>query len=318
MDLINTVNLKLLQTFMVVAEYESFRAAAEKLNRSHSAISAQIRQLEGQLGVQLFERSTRRVKLTDEGLHLKESAQRAMYEVSLGMRRIKEAVDLRRGQISLACSSSIAAGYLPQILTDFVIEFPEVAVSVRELPTPLLLTALRQKEVDFAVGPVVSDADFDFETILVEPLYALVPQRLLAGSAKEIRLKDLAKFPILLAAPATTMRRIVDAVMKEQGITLSTRYQFMQSQTLIAMAGAGLGAAILPESSMMAVRKLNAQMLRIVEPTITREIAIIQRRNQSLSPTSQRLVDSIRQSITHRAGLPRRNRANGIPKKAAV
>ena len=97
------INLKLLQTFLLVAEQSSFRIAAEKSFRSPSAVSAQIRQLEEQLGVPLFHRTTRNVRLTDEGKQLLECAQRALLEVESGLRKIQESADIRRGRVALSC-----------------------------------------------------------------------------------------------------------------------------------------------------------------------------------------------------------------------
>ena len=94
------INLKLLQTFLLVGEHLSFRVAAEKLFRSQSAISAQIVQLEEQLGVSLFHRTTRNVSLTAEGKQLKEYAERALFEVEVGLRKIKETADVRRGRVA--------------------------------------------------------------------------------------------------------------------------------------------------------------------------------------------------------------------------
>ena len=86
MDHLGKLNMKLLQTFLAVAERGSFRMAAAAVHRSHSAVSAQILQLEEQLAVRLFLRTTRSVALTDEGRLLRDSTWRALYELDLGGR----------------------------------------------------------------------------------------------------------------------------------------------------------------------------------------------------------------------------------------
>ena len=94
------VNLKLMHIFLLVAEHNSFCRAAEVSNRSQSAVSKQIRQLELQLGVSLFHRTTRRVQLTREGELLLVCARRAVSELQTGLRQIKEAADIQRGGLS--------------------------------------------------------------------------------------------------------------------------------------------------------------------------------------------------------------------------
>src|ERR1700743_47955 len=113
------VNLKLMHTFLLVAEHSSFCRAAEVSNRSQSAVSMQIRQLELQLGVSLFHRTTRRVQLTREGELLLVCARKAVSELQTGLRQIRDAVDIQRGRLTLACAPTLAATRLPEILATF-------------------------------------------------------------------------------------------------------------------------------------------------------------------------------------------------------
>jgi LysR family carnitine catabolism transcriptional activator len=302
MDVIGNVNMKLLQTFLVVADQGSFRLAAEILHRSHSAVSAQIMQLEAQLDVALFERTTRSVKLTEEGAHLRDSARKALYEINLGLRRIREVNDTRRGQLSLASSSNLASLHLPPILTAFVRDYPEIAISIRELTSRDLFDALRKKEVDFAVGPQDDDEAFDFTTIMIEPLYALVPPRFLDGPRDVITLAELATLPMLQSSPATSMRRLVDDAMRQGGLTVPTRYQFIQAETIIAMAEAGLGAAIQPASRLAKVDATRVRILRLEEPPITRKMALITLRHQKLSPAAERFAGKIVRDVRAMTG----------------
>ena len=96
------INFKLLHIFIAIADNRSFRQASEKLNRSQSAVSMQIKQLEDQIGAALFHRTTRRVELTAEGLKLLTFARRALGEWENGLREIREAVDIQRGTLTFA------------------------------------------------------------------------------------------------------------------------------------------------------------------------------------------------------------------------
>lgn len=303
MDVIGNVNMKLLQTFLVVAERGSFRVAAEVLNRSHSAISAQIMQLEAQLDVALFQRTTRSVKLTEEGEYLRESASKALYEINLGLRRIREVNDTRRGQLSLASSSNLASLYLPPILTEFVRDYPEIAVTIRELTSRDLYQAVRKKEVDFAIGPQEEDNAFDYTTILVESLYALVPPRFVDGPRETITLEELADLPTLLSSPATSMRKLVDGAMHARGLPVPRSYQFIQAETIIAMAEAGLGVAIQPESRLVKVDRQRVRVLRLVDPPMTRKMALIVLRHQKLSPAARRFASKIIRDVRAMTGF---------------
>jgi DNA-binding transcriptional LysR family regulator len=301
MQPIMKVNLKLLQVFLLVAEHESFRSAADQAHRSQSSVSTQIKQLEGQLGVALFHRTTRSVRLTSEGAQLLDCVRRALREVEEGLRKIEEAVDMRRGQVSLGCSPTVAGSRLPIVLAAFRREYPDVKLFVRELTSGDLFESLRKREVDFGIGPVVEEGDLTFRSILREDIYALVPRRLFQTLRSGIALADLVRMPVLLLNPATALRGLIERTVAEQGLTLNTNYQFSQVQTLIAAASAGLGVAILPKIALPTILTDDLQILRITEPPMSREIAIITIRGQSLSPAAARLAALVSRLIDGKA-----------------
>jgi DNA-binding transcriptional LysR family regulator len=301
MDFVGNVNMKLLQSFLAVAEQGSFRLAAEVLNRSHSAISAQIMQLEAQLDVRLFERTTRNVQLTDEGRQLLDSARRALYELQLGMRLIRESADIKRGQLSLAASSNLASIYLPKVLAEFVETHPQIAVTVSELTSKELFEAVRSKKVDFAIGPEIDDKALRFETILIEPLQALVPLRFPEAQRDHITLEELLRLPLVLSSPATAIRERFETALRERNLSISSRFQFIQAQTIIAMAEAGLGVAVLPASSLTKAHSPTARIVSI-EPPIRRKMALITLPTQTLSPAAARLADKITNDFRRMTG----------------
>lgn len=302
MELINDINLRLFQTFLAVASEGSFRLAGEKLNRAHSAVSIQIRQLEDQLQVKLFERTTRSVKLTEEGAKLRESLRKAHFEILHGVREIREAADLKRGQLSLASSSHLASIYLPPILTDFVRQFADIAVTIRELTSTDLYEAVRKQEVDFAIGPHTEDKAFNFTPILVEPLQAIVHPRFVAEPRTTITWREISAYPILLQAPQTAMRKIVDRVLQENGLETTNRYQFIQAETIIAMAEAGLGIAIQPSTRVQKQPLLHARAIPLTDPTIRRAMSLIRLKNRALSPAAGHLASRIVAEVRRASG----------------
>ena len=307
------VNLKLLQAFLRVADYGSFREAAEDAHRSQSAMSAQIKALEAQLGIALFHRTTRRVRLTAEGQQLLEAARRAVHEIELGLQRIAEAVDLQSGRVAISCSPTIAATRLPAVLAMFERDYPRVRMLVQELTSAALFETVRRHEVDFGIGPVTCMPEFTFDSILTEELFALVPRSVLAAAGLDVRgpdipLAELARTPILLLNAATALRTLVEEALEGLGIRLAPKYEFSQAQSLIAAAEAGLGSAILPRSVLPQRLPTAVRALRIVEPMMSRQIAIITLKGQSLPPAAARLAELLRLHISkpQRPGRTRR------------
>lgn len=295
------VNLKLMHTFLLVAEHSSFCRAAEVSNRSQSAVSMQIRQLELQLGVSLFHRTTRRVQLTREGELLLVSARRAVAELQSGLRQIKDAVDIQRGRLALACAPTLAATRLPDILATFQKSYPGFTAHVRELASTEMLDSIRRQEVDFGIGPRAPNAapEFHYQPILLDEMYALIPVGIEASERETISLLELSHMPTLVLSGASAMHGMLDKAQKVAGVTLNIKYEVQHVQTQIAMATAGLGAAILPRIAIPLKPDPRVRAVRIVDPPLVRELCVVTLRGQFLSQVAARFVEVLQRLISH-------------------
>ncbi len=290
------MNLKLLGTFLSVAENASFRKAAEQNHLSLPAVSMQIKQLEEQLGVSLFQRTTRRVELTAEGEQLMISGRKAMAEIDAGLAQIQQAADVQQGRLSFACVPTVSASRLPLILTTFAKKYPGITVHVRELANKELLEAVRRREVDFAIGTMPErKGELEFKPVFVDEYCALLPKGYHDGGRSGISLRELANMPLLKLSSSTAFREHLDEALHANGLPVETNYEFMHVHTLIAMAEAGLGVALLPRISIPA--KTALKVVRVSSPVLTRTISIITIRGHSLSPAAARLVELCDQMI---------------------
>ncbi|QRF62550.1 LysR family transcriptional regulator [Variovorax paradoxus] len=284
------INFKLIGTFLSVAQNESFRKAAEETNRSLPAVSMQVKQLEEQLGVALFQRTTRKVTLTQEGEQLLISARKALAELEVGLSHIQHAADVQQGHLSFACVPTIASTRLPAILTAFAKKYPGISVHVRELANQDLLEAVRRREVDFAIGPVPEKkGELEFAPIFVDDYCAMLPRGYQDNGRASISLRELSKLPLLKLSSSTAFRDHVDNALKANGLSHESNYEFMQVTTLVAMAEAGLGIALLPRVALP--RRTPLKVVRIIGPALSRTIAIVTIRGHSLSPAAARLVE---------------------------
>ncbi|WP_395345522.1 LysR family transcriptional regulator [Variovorax sp. UC122_21] len=284
------INFKLIGTFLSVAQNESFRKAAEETNRSLPAVSMQVKQLEEQLGVALFQRTTRKVTLTQEGEQLLISARKALAELEVGLSHIQHAADVQHGHLSFACVPTIASTRLPAILTAFAKKYPGISVHVRELANQDLLEAVRRREVDFAIGPVPEKkGELEFAPIFVDDYCAMLPRGYQDNGRASISLRELSKLPLLKLSSSTAFRDHVDNALKANGLSHESNYEFMQVTTLVAMAEAGLGIALLPRVALP--RRTPLKVVRIIGPALSRTIAIVTIRGHSLSPAAARLVE---------------------------
>ncbi|QHE87856.1 LysR family transcriptional regulator [Hydrogenophaga sp. BPS33] len=297
----SAINLKLLHTFMLVGNAQSFRVAADRSHRSGSAVSSQIRQLEEQLGLSLFHRTTRQVRLTQDGERLLQHVRRAMAEVEAGLIESRETASLQRGVVYLACAPTIASSCLAQVLVAFGQRYPGIRVYVREITAAALYESVRRGEVDLGVSVEFDAADLVFERLLLDEMVALVPRAWHDGPAPSITLKALSRMPLLVLEQGTALRDIVEKALASQRLELATRYQFMQSQTLISMAAAGLGAAVIPAIAVPEWLPPSIHKVKIVRPRMVRTIATVTLAGRSLSPAAARMAALLKELLGARA-----------------
>ena len=269
------INLKLLQTFVIAAEKGSFKRAAEETMRSPSAVTMQIRDLELQLGVPLFLRTPGNVALTPEGRVLLDQVRVGLSEIQEGLDTLSLAAMDKKASLSIACAPSLSSSRLPKILATFKARHRKVQVKLKELSTAGALDLLRKQEIEFFIGPEVSDlADFQFEPIASDPFFACVPASLDAGDS-ELLLSNIADKPLIMLAKPTALRSRLDRIAQQQGMSLNVQFEVQQATTAIALAAAGLGIAILPRIATLDTNTSQLRLIPITDDLATREIGVV-------------------------------------------
>jgi len=291
-------SLKLLQSFVTVAETGSFRGAAEQLNRSQSAVSTQVKQLEDRLGLALFERTTRRTVLTPEGNKLLDHMRRALAEIETGLRELRQTASGDGGEIALACVPSVAGSVLPGALKRFRAIRPNIGLRVVEQTSVALLAAVKAREVDFGIGPLVADQpELVFQPIIDEPIVAVLPAMYRREGARAISLKELASYPVVMASNSAALRGNLDGEIAAEGIKIRSGFEVTHVHTMLAFARAGLGVALVPAATLPILADPDIQVLAISPPPLHRHLCLISAKGVALSVPSQELTRLVRESF---------------------
>jgi DNA-binding transcriptional LysR family regulator len=283
-----TVNLKLLSVFLLVAEHSSFRKAAEDLDRSQSAVSTQIRQLEEQLGVTLFHRTTRRVTLSTEGEQLLGYVRQALADIEHGTQALLKAAEVQRGRVVFACSTIVGARLAP-MLTAFIREFPRVIVHVRELSAAAMLDSIQAQEADFGIGPYVNrETDFHFRPVLRDEIWAAVPRSSAFHDREGISLTELSRMRMLMITRSAA-RALGEQYHTLEHLPMESTYDGTQAGTMLSLVEAGLGAAILPRLVIPIDSPLNFTALAL-DPPVSYEVCIVTLAGKTLSPVAEQFI----------------------------
>lgn len=208
------MEFKQIKTFVALAECLHFGHAAEQLGIAQPHVSRRIRQLEDDLGVALFLRNRRNVKLTEAGRVFLVEARRLLADAELAREHARESALGRRGRLNLSLIASAMLGVLPAILHAFRDRYPDVAIAVRELDSAAQFEALAAETTDvaFVHPPPRTSPAFAQIALESDPLVAVLPAGHRLAGARSIALADLADDPWIMF-PRDSSTAIYDRIM---------------------------------------------------------------------------------------------------------
>lgn len=290
------MELRHLRYFVTLAEELHFGRAAERLHIAQPPLSQQIRQLEVELGFQLFHRTKRTVQLTAAG-------QVFLQEVQLIFRQLEQAVQVGRktsrgesGQLVVGFVSSTAYNVLPTILRTFRHRVPGVNLELHEMTTEQQLQWLQEGRIDVGfLRPPVEEELFNFETIFQESLVIALPEAHPLADQVSVSLRSLSNQPFILF-PRFVAPGLYDQIIsfcQQADFSPTVTQEAIQMQTIVSLVAAEMGIAIVPES-LQHLQRTGVVYKPIQELTSKVAIAIIWRRNDR-SPTVQRFLEVVRQ-----------------------
>jgi DNA-binding transcriptional LysR family regulator len=250
------MDLRYVRTFVTVAELGTVSKAAERLHVAQPALSRQIANFEQQLGVKLFDRVGRRLQLTSEGERLLGDCRGLLnYARALG----EQAQVLRRGDtgvLRVSASPHLIEGVFPGFLGVFARRYPNVEVRLVDAIGPEMMAMLERGEIHLAQGlaRAVGPDDERFQTYPLAPMQMLAacrPSLKLGGRDGTVEISRLEPHPLLQGVPEFVMRKNFDAACRLAGFTPKVVLESRAPHSLLAMAEAGHGVAIVPSALRM-------------------------------------------------------------------
>lgn len=297
------VTLKGLRAFLAIARHGSFTRAAALLHVTQPALTVQIRQLEAALGLRLLDRTPQGVDPTAAGAALARVLEVQLRDLDHTLENVRDLAARRRGTVRLAALPSVASGPLPRAMLRLRERHPQLRVQLQEAVTGRVHEMVRADMVDIGIasGPAPGP-DLVQETLFQDRILAILPARHALAARRRIALEALAAEPLLLLEANTSVWHVLDAAFAARGLRLSPLQQAVHTSTLIGMAQAGLGIALLP-STAVELRLAPELARRPLSPDLVRGIAVVRRAGRSLSPAAEALVEALRESAQD--GTPR-------------
>lgn len=289
------MELRQLKYFIEVAKREHVSIAAENLHIAQSAVSRQIGNLEQELGVQLFQREGRNIKLTHIGKLFAEQAVIALKAMENAKQLVDEYIDPERGTIRIGFPSSLASNTLPRIITAFKKEHPDVKYHLRQGSYPFLINGIKNREIDLAfIGPVPkNDSEIHTHILFMEKFVALMAENHKLAKQTKISLDKLSTDSFVLFPKGFILRKMVEDACIQAGFEPNIPCEGEDLDAIKGLVSAGIGISLLPELLLNGNLPHGTVTVDIDEPYVKRTVGMITPKHRELSPSEALFYDFV-------------------------
>lgn len=275
------MDVKSIRSLVAVAAAGSISRAAEQMHMAQPALSLQIKKLEEELGVALFERTRKGVVPTVAGSRLLNHGIAILNHLDLAFQEVRDAVMEPGGRVALGMSQSMASLLTVPLAQQVISRWPKIQLQLIEMNTGHIPEALARGDIDLGLTfGKEGNAGTQFTHLLDEDLVFVTSQDQLeavygrkAAKISEIPLADLARFRIAFPTSVTNLRQRINEFIRAQKIALNIVIELNTITQLIDVASAGVASTIIPNASVYSVRhQLTSIVLPIVAPRMHRSV----------------------------------------------
>lgn len=274
-----SVTPKQLRLFLVLSETLSFSKTAERMCMTQPSLSKAIRELEENLGLPLFERSTRNVRVTEGGKRIIPLARTIIGEYDSGMSKLTSTAEHESLQLKIAAWPSLANALVPEICAILEERFSSPHITVLDAPNSRCIDHVIHYQADLAVASIVpTDPDLQYRELMRDRFVVLSGEKWRNKIQQYITLNDLLTLPIITLANSSTAWRYMSAAYLNRGVEYQPKMQLDQISSVIGLVQSGIGVAVLPYLGVFqAIGMSGVQISQIIDGPL-RSIGIVNRR----------------------------------------
>lgn len=286
------LNWNFLRYFEEVAKEEHFTRAAENLHRTQSALSKSIDKLEEDLGIPLFERDGRNVRLTRYGQILYRHVAAATAEIEKGLQILQTMSNSEAGEVRFASIFSAGGSFLPSVMKGFQAENPNVRLTFYQKSTHDILQDIADGKIDFGFcGEFRTEetyAQFEKEAIIMEELLLAVPKNHPLARQKSVPFSEITGESFIGWTTNTGIRESIRMTLDRAGIDsrqIKEKYTAAEDNTVLSMVREGLGIALIADNSY--INRSDITLLHISNPYFSRTLYLVWKKDVYVSPAAK-------------------------------
>ncbi len=270
-----------LESFVEVARLGNVSRAADALYLTQPAITARLKSLEADLGIELFVRTHRGMKLTDAGRAFLPYAERTISTVDEGRQLIANLREGTTGAMVISAAPAVSTYVLPGVLRAFRVHHPSVRLGVRTGHTEEVLEMVLRGEADLGIGRPVQHPDVEHIPVFEDEMLLVVNARHPFASRGKVSLSELAGERLVLFDRTSSYHELTSSLFRQAGVVPSSTLELDNVEAAKKMVQQGLGVALLPRMAL--AQELKARSLRPVKivgaATVRRPIVALRRKD---------------------------------------
>lgn len=288
------IEIRQLEYFMAVCKELHFTRAAEKLNIAQPTLSQQIKSLEGQVGVPLFDRIGKKIALTEAGEILYRHSKRIFYEIEQAEAALRDLHGLQRGKLTIGSLLTCVNYLFPPSILKFKQLYPDIHLTVLGLRAAEIIEGLLENELDLGLSflPIMND---DLKTIPLfdEELALAVSYNHPFASLNEIDLRSLENEEIILLPKQYYLRQLLEKYFSELKMIIRPTLEMTTLESLVQMVAEDVGMTILPAPYLDFLQHEKIVQVKLVDPTPLRKIGFIYRTNKYMCTATRKFIDQV-------------------------
>ncbi|WP_077001098.1 LysR family transcriptional regulator [Variovorax sp. KK3] len=297
------VTIRHLRAAVAVGAHASFRRAAEAVHVSQPALSLAISELERELGVTLFDRTSRQVSTTELGASFLQGAVRVLGDFDRLVQEVGDVAKSRRGRVMVTCVSSVAGRVMPLAIRRCAQRYPEVEVSMQDDVAAGILASVQAGAVDLGVTvePAAPGHGMVFEPLKQDRFHFVCDRRHPLAAKQRVAWADLNGQHLIALSTSSGMARIVQDELTRNHVVLARSTAVSHLATVHGMLEAGFGIGVLPTIALPVADHPTLTSRPLVRPALSRTIGIYRRKDRALAPAAAAFVEMLREVLKETA-----------------
>jgi DNA-binding transcriptional LysR family regulator len=308
------VALRQLRAFLAVARHGSFSRAALDIGLSQSAISLSVRQLEAELGLKLLDRTTRQVQLTAVGATLVASGSRLVDELDVTLKELRDIGVQHRGRVKMACVPAVARSLMPACVAYCSEKWPNISLGIDDCAATEVVRKTSRGEVEFGIASGdIANTELHIEPLMEDPFRLVCRRDDPIAARGAATWAQLSRRRLVMLNNTSGSRQVIEATLTRTRTKVDIFLELAQPSSVLGMVEAGIGIAVVPQ---LAAPRHDDSLLatcRLTEPSISRTILLLRRRDRSLSPAAAAVWAAL-QELHGRAG--EESKSKSVPRAA--